>query len=67
MNIDDIIPIPREKFHLSIALDIILNSDCADDLEHCITFLRKNDYKSYLRIKDIVEKHLSHEIFGDRR
>lgn len=60
----DFIEIPREKFHLSIALDIILNSDCADDLEHCITFLRKNDYKSYLRIKDIVENFLRGEIFG---
>lgn len=60
----EFIEVPKEKFDLAIAHDIILNGDCADDLEHCITFLRKNDYKSYLKVKDSVENFLRGEIFG---
>lgn len=67
MNIDDIIPVPRDKYDLSFAHAIILEGTDKDSFEQAITFLRKNEPKAYNDIKSLSKKYLRHEIFGDRR
>lgn len=67
MNINDIIPVPRDKYDLAFAHAIILEGTDKDSLEQAIIFLRKNEFKAYRDIKALAEEYLMHQIFGDRR